>query len=90
MSLLEKYLYGWRRRSSRPSFDPDETHRVIITGFDDATATARARVGDSVLRVDGTTREHVDTVARVRVTEFDDGAAQGRAELLEVVGEAVY
>jgi hypothetical protein len=40
--------------------------------------------------VDGTTREHVDTVARVRVTEFDEGAAEGRAELLEVVGEPVY
>lgn len=90
MSLLDKYLAGWRIRSSTPDFEPGEEYRVVITGYDDAEDAAIARVGDSVLYVDDTRPAHVDTIVRIRVTEFDSNDHAGRAELLEVVGETTY
>ena len=86
--MIEKYLKGWTFRSATPSFDPGQEITVVLTGVrgDDVVA----RVGDSFLAVDGATPEDVDRRARVKVTEFDDDASDGRAELLELVGETTF
>lgn len=90
MSLVEKYFRGWRRRSSTPDFEPGEEYRVVLTGYNETERAAVARVGDTEIYVDDTSRDYVDKIARVRVTEFDDNGHSGRAELVEVVGETTY
>ncbi|WP_135820296.1 DUF7513 family protein [Halostella litorea] len=86
--MIRKYLRGWRFRTATPSFDAGEEVTVILTGVrgDDVVA----RVGDSTLAVDGASPADVDRKARVRVKRFDDGDHEGRAELLEVVGETAF
>lgn len=86
--MIEKYLHGWTFRSATPSFEEGQEVTVFLTGVrgDDVVA----RVGDSVLVVDGASPADVDSKAKVRVTEFDENDHDGRAELIELVGEAAF
>ena len=86
--MIRKYLQGWRFRTATPTFEPGEEVTVILTGVrgDDVVA----RVGDSTLAVDGASQADVDRKARVRVARFDGDANEGRAELLELVGETAF
>ena len=86
--MIEKYLEGWSFRSATPTFEPGEEITVVLTGVrgDDVVA----RVGDSLLAVDGATPEDVDRRAKITVTEFDDNDHDGRAELLDIVGETTF
>ncbi|WP_338729289.1 hypothetical protein [Haladaptatus sp. DJG-WS-42] len=68
-------------RTSTPSFDPGDEFSVFITGFNHSGAVAR--VGDTMLYVDGATQAHVDQKVTVRVTAFDESTHEGEAELLD-------
>lgn len=90
MSLLGKYLQGWRFRGSRPSLEPGSEVNVFITEYDDTEGTAIARIGDSRLYVDGAGRELLEKRVRVSVSEFDEAAGVGRGEFVRVIGESSY
>ncbi|MBZ6493354.1 DUF7513 family protein [Natrinema longum] len=88
MSFLEKYLKGWRFRTSRPSLEPGSEVTVFIA---ESNGTAgRAYIGDTELIVEDAGPETIEKQVRVRVTEFDDAAATGRGEFIEIVGQSSY
>ncbi|MCO8244420.1 MULTISPECIES: hypothetical protein [unclassified Haladaptatus] len=83
MSLLDKYLAGWSFRTSTPTFEVGEEIDVYLTGQRNGTATAR--VGDTILRVEGAPPGKVDDRVRLRVEEFDANEHRGRATFVETI-----
>lgn len=77
------FLKSWQFRSSRPDFEEGETIELYATGFEPESKNLLARVGDSLLRVNGGTEDMVDRKLKVKVTEFDKSDSRGEAELLE-------
>ncbi|WP_255169458.1 DUF7513 family protein [Natrononativus amylolyticus] len=90
MSFLKKYLKGWQFRSTTPTFEPGQTVNVFVARYDEREGVGIARIGDTILAVEGAEPAHVELQVRVRVTEFDAETAEGRGEFLEVVGESSY
>lgn len=83
MSLLEKYLKGWRFRTNQPSFEPGEEMQLYVTDVEDGTPIAR--IGDSFIHITDGSAALVDTRVRVRVERFDDDTHTGSATMLESV-----
>ena len=77
MSLFE----NWRFRTSQPGFTPGEEIRAYLTGFDPDTGEGTARIGDTVLTVEGASAAQVDQLVELRVESFDVASATGRAAL---------
>lgn len=74
---------NWRFRSNTPAFAPGEEIRAYLTDFDPATGEGRARIGDTVLAVDGVSAEQVDQLVDLKIESFDAAKAAGRAVLRE-------
>ncbi|WP_254766173.1 DUF7513 family protein [Salinilacihabitans rarus] len=89
MSVLEKFLSGWHFRTTKPSLTPGSDVNVFVSEFS-ADGVGIARVGDTVLYVEGAEPEHAEKRVKVRVTEFDESDAVGRGEYVEIVGESSY
>ncbi|MFC7214700.1 TRAM domain-containing protein [Saliphagus sp. GCM10025334] len=89
MSVLEKFLSGWHFRTTRPTLTPGTEVDVFLSEFD-ADDTGVARIGDTVLYVEGASPGHVEKRVRVRVIDFDDSMSTGRGEYVETVGESSY
>lgn len=83
MSLLDKYLAGWSFRTNKPEFEAGEEIDVYLTGHRNGTATAR--VGDTILHVEGAPSNAVDERVRLRVEEFDANEHVGRATFVEAL-----
>ncbi|WP_226479346.1 DUF7513 family protein [Natrinema amylolyticum] len=88
MSLFDKYLTGWRFRTSRPALEVGREIDVFVA--ESNGTSGRAYIGDTELVVEGAGPETVEKQVRVRVTEFDETTASGRGELVAVVGESSY
>ncbi|PSP55973.1 hypothetical protein BRC82_03130 [Halobacteriales archaeon QS_1_67_19] len=88
MSLKEKYFAGWWFRTNKPSFEPGEEITAFVTGVDGDRPVAR--IGDTILRVEGAPKGPVDTQVRLRVESFDDNDHAGTATYLETVGESAF
>jgi hypothetical protein len=88
MSLREKYLAGWWFRTNKPDFEPGEEISAFVTGYDGEAPVAR--VGDTILRVEGAPENALDTRIRLRVEEFDGSDHHGTATYLETVGESSF
>ncbi|ELY85803.1 DUF7513 family protein [Natrinema altunense] len=88
MSVFDKYLTGWRLRTSRPSFEVGREVDIFIA--ESNGTSGRAYIGDTELVVEGAGPETIEKQVRVRVTEFDETTASGRGEFVEVVGESSY
>lgn len=82
MSWLRSMFQGMRLRTATPEFEVDGTINVNVTGFDEERGVGIARVGDTILTIDGATAEDVDRQYSVRVTEFDTDDHTGHAELI--------
>lgn len=83
MSLLDKYLAGWTFRTNQPEFETGEEIEVFLTDY--RNGTARARVGDTILHVEGAPQDALDSRVRLRVKEFDASDHVGHATFLEPV-----
>ncbi|WP_132057706.1 DUF7513 family protein [Halorussus amylolyticus] len=88
MSLLEKYLAGVGFRTNTPAFEPGEEISAFVTGYDGDTPVAR--IGDTVLRVEGAPADAVDARARLKIESFDATDHTGTATYLERVGESAF
>jgi len=88
MSRFEKLLAGWSFRESTPDYEPGDVIEVMVTG--DAGGEAVARIGDSVLRIEGAPDDALDTRVRVAVETWDEAAHRGTGTYRETVGESAF
>jgi len=88
MSRFEKFLAGWSFRGSTPDYEPGDVLEVMVTG--DAGGEAVARIGDSVLRIEGAPDDALDTRVRVAVETWDEAAHRGTGTYRETVGESAF
>ena len=88
MSLFDKYLKGWRFRSSSPSLEVGDEIDVFVA--ESNSDEGHAYIGDTHLIVEGAGPESVEKRVRVRITEFDETSASGRGEFVDIVGESSY
>ena len=86
--MTNAFFAGFGFRTTTPSFEPDQTLELMVTGRTDEGFVAR--VGDSILVIEGAPDDAVDTRIRARVTAFDDDEHRGVAEYLETVGESSF
>lgn len=77
MSLFE----FWRFRSAHPTLNPGDNIEVYLTAFDPETGRGQARIGDSVLEVEGARADQIDTLVRLHVESFSGEAGKGSARI---------
>ncbi|MFB6110158.1 MAG: hypothetical protein ABEJ60_04700, partial [Halodesulfurarchaeum sp.] len=86
-SGIGKYLKGWSFRTGTPSFEEGNEFEMVLTEYDEEEGTVFARIGDSMLYLEGDMDESdVGKKVRAKITEFDENAHVGWAELLAVIG----
>lgn len=79
---MSKGLFAnWRFRTSTPSFEPGQQLEVYLTGFDESAGRGQARIGDTILEVDGARADQVDSLVHVKVESFDERAHRGSARV---------
>jgi hypothetical protein len=88
MSVLEKWLAGWTFRTRQPDFEPGETIEVMVTSMVDGKA--KARIGDSVLRIAEPPEEAENLRVLVEIEEWDSEDHIGDGTYLETVGESSF
>lgn len=79
--MIAKLFANWRFRSNKPAFAPGDELRAYLTGFDPASGEGRARIGDTILLVEGAAASQLDTLVDLRVTSFDPALATGQARV---------
>ncbi|MEF8771767.1 DUF7513 family protein [Halodesulfurarchaeum sp.] len=88
MSIFEKYLAGWTFRTRYPDYEPGETIEVMVTSMTDGKA--KARIGDSMLRVTDAPEGSENMRVLVEVDEWDTEDHTGEGTYLEKVGESAF
>ena len=88
MSLRRKYFAGLAFRTNKPTFEPGEEISAFVTGTEGGAPVAR--VGDTILRIEGAPENALDTRVKLRVDEFDGIGHRGTATYLETVGESSF
>jgi hypothetical protein len=88
MSFVDKYMTGWKFRTTTPDYDPGETIEVMITSMSDGKA--KARIGDSVLRIKEAPEGSENMRVLVEVDEWDTEDHIGEATYLETIGESAF
>jgi len=78
---------NWRFRDNTPAFAPGEEIRAYLTGFDADTGEGRARIGDTMLTVNGVTADQVDRLVELRIESFDPAQSVGRASASKAAGD---
>lgn len=86
--MTNPFLEGFSFRTKTPSFEPGQEIEVMVTGRTDEGFIAR--VGDTILHVEGAPEGSIDTRIRARVTDFDDEAHTGTIEFIEKIGESSF
>lgn len=88
MSFVDKYMSGWKLRTSTPDYDVGETIEVMVTSMHDGTA--KARIGDSILRIADAPGNSLNMRVLVEIEEWDDEDHIGEGTYLETVGESAF
>jgi len=88
MSVREKYLAGWTFRTKTPDFEVGEEIRVIVNEQEDSVA--KARIGDSMLRITEAPKNLVNKYVKVEIDEWDTDSHSGEGTYLETVGESSF
>lgn len=83
MSWFQSLLGALRFRTATPEFQPGTTIRVNVTGFDQEKNLGIARIGDTVLTIEGVSPEDVDQERLIEVTDFQTDDFTGHAVLTE-------
>jgi hypothetical protein len=86
--MIGQFFEGFGFRTNRPEFEPGQEIDVYVTGYEGDTAIAR--IGDSVFRIPDAPQDVLDKRVRLRVEEFDGNDHDGRASLLDVVGDQTF
>jgi len=80
---MSKGLFAnWRFRTTHPSFEAGQQLEVYLTGFDEAANRGVARIGDTILEVEGVHGDQVDTLVYLKVDAFDEQTHSGKASAL--------
>jgi hypothetical protein len=77
MSWLESLGF----RTATPRFQDGETVNLVVTDYDEEGDEGIARVGDTVLRIEGVGPGDVNEQRTIKVTQFDEGTHTGRGQL---------
>lgn len=88
MSIMEKWLAGWSFRTRYPDYEPGETIEVMVTGMTDGKA--KARIGDSILRIKDAPEGSENMRVLVEIEEWDTEDHIGEGTYLETVGESAF
>jgi hypothetical protein len=88
MSFVEKYMSGWKFRTTTPDYEVGETIEAMITSMPDGKA--KARIGDSVLRIQDAPEDALNTRVLVEIDEWDTEDHIGEGTYLETVGESAF
>jgi hypothetical protein len=88
MSFVDKYMAGWKFRTTTPDYDPGEEIEVMVTSMKDGKA--KARIGDSVLRIKDAPEGALNMRLLVEVDEWDTEDHIGEATYLETIGESAF
>ena len=88
MTVREKWLAGWTFRTNKPDFEPGETIEVMVTSM--ADGKAKARIGDSILRIAEAPEGSQNMRVLVEIDEWDSEDHIGEGTYLETVGESSF
>lgn len=88
MSFVEKYMAGWKFRTTKPDYEPGETIEVMVTSMMDGKA--KARIGDSILRIKEAPDGSVNMRVLVEIDEWDSEDHIGEGTYLETIGESAF
>lgn len=77
--MIKGLFANWRFRTSHPAFEPGQQIEVYLTGFDASTGRGVARIGDSILDVEGVRSDQLDTLVTITVESFDRQTHRGAA-----------
>ena len=88
MSFVDKYMAGWKFRTTKPDYDPGETIEVMVTSMMDGKA--KARIGDSVLRIKEAPDDSLNMRILVEIDEWDSEDHIGEGTYLETIGESAF
>lgn len=72
----------WRFRSERPVLEVGRSIEVYLTSFDPASGKGEARIGDTVLNVDGASADQLDQLVSLKVDSFDEQTSTGAASIV--------
>jgi hypothetical protein len=88
MSIFEKYLAGWSFRTRYPDYEVGETIEAMVTEMLDGKA--KARIGDSMLRIKDAPEGSENMRVLVEIDEWDTEEHVGEGTYLETVGESSF
>ncbi|MFB6093465.1 MAG: hypothetical protein ABEJ77_00800 [Halanaeroarchaeum sp.] len=86
--MSNPFLAGLGFRTRTPAFEPGERIECMVTGETEDGFVAR--IGDTVLEIEGAPEDAVDSRIVARVTGFAPERHRGTAEYRETVGESSF
>lgn len=71
----------WHFRSARPSLHAGDDINVYLTAFDPESGRGQARIGDTLLEVEGANAGQVDELVQLHVESFSENDSRGTARV---------